>query len=108
MTDLIDGSVTTLRFGIANERLRSLSFNVTREAQEIYISSREFKENTLSLHSSQIHRLAENTAQPRKPIASTQLLKLIPGLFTATTRVLFTTRTGWDDTENAKNLKKIL
>lgn len=98
----------TIRLGVVHgEEIRSLSFNLTRRGEEVYISSRDFPQiEKLSLHSSRKHRLASKTSEPRAPKRSSELLRFNEGQFWTVARILMTTREGWSSGAAFGHIKK--
>lgn len=79
-----------IRFGIAAGGLRSVSFTVARQGGDVYVACRELEGTKHSFHQSGIHRFARNESNPRSPIESTTLPRLVPGHFWTVARVLYT------------------
>lgn len=86
------------RFGLgADGMFGSLSFKVERNQADVYLVCRELPQFKHSLHGSGIHRFAESVSAPRKPIESTELLRLDEGQFWTVLRVIFTVEPGYED-----------
>lgn len=102
----MDGSLKKIRFGVADSKLRSLSFSLSKYKEDAYLSCREFGVKKYSFHESGIHRLAENKNAPRKPIDTTTLLRLRPKRFWTVAKILLTTRIQWSEGDSFRDMGK--
>lgn len=82
------------RLGVSRgANLISPSFKISKWKEEVYLSSKDLPGFKLSLHSSNIHRYAEDVTEPREPLFAAILADLPEVEFRTIARIIYTSET---------------